>query len=244
MSSAQLLFDAAGRRRSPAAMPGHNAGRAPRNKGMVYPADPPTVDEIVAVMRQTPTERHGLRLRALIVVLWRGGLRIQEALSLIESDLDARRGSILVRRGKGNKRREVGMDRWAWEQLHPWLELRATLPVGSLFCVLRGPTRGRPCSAAGIRVQLHTAAHAGGVRRRVAPHQLRHAHAVEMSREGVPLLVIQRQLGHADLGVTSLGRGGARCRRCRRSVSPTRPPNRTCPFLSIRLSTGHAVAES
>jgi len=40
--------------------------------------------------------------------------------------------------------------------------LRATIPVGSLFCVLRGPTRGRPCSAAGIRVQLHTAAHAGG----------------------------------------------------------------------------------
>ena len=50
-------------------------------------------------------------------------------------------------------------------------------------------------SAAGIRVQLHTAAHAAGVRRRVAPHQLRHAHAVEMSREGVALLVIQRQLG-------------------------------------------------
>jgi RNA-directed DNA polymerase len=40
----------------------------------------------------------------------------------------------------------------------------------------------------------------------------------------------------------SLGRAGARCRRCRRSVSPTRPPNRTCPFLSIRLSTGHAMA--
>jgi hypothetical protein len=58
MSSAQLLFDAAGRRRSPAAMPGHNAGRAPRNEGMVYPADPPTVDEIVAVMRQTPADRH------------------------------------------------------------------------------------------------------------------------------------------------------------------------------------------
>jgi site-specific recombinase XerD len=129
MSSAQLLFDAAGRRRSPAAMPGHNAGNAPRNKGMVYPADPPTVDEIVAVMRQTPTDRHGLRLRALIVVLWRGGLRIQEALSLIESDLDARRGSILVRRGKGNKRREVGMDAWAWSDL-----LRG-LPAGS-SCLL------------------------------------------------------------------------------------------------------------
>lgn len=43
-----------------------------------------------------------------------------------------------------------------------------------------------------------------GVRRRFAPHQLRHAHAVEMAREGVPLNVIQRQLGHTDLGVTSV----------------------------------------
>ena len=98
MSSLQLL-DVTGRRRSPAAMPGHNVGRAPRNKGMVYPADPPTVDEIVAVMRKIPSDRHGIRVRALIVVLWRGGLRIQEALSLIESDLDRRRGAILVRHG-------------------------------------------------------------------------------------------------------------------------------------------------
>jgi len=42
-----------------------------------------------------------------------------------------------------------------------------------------------------------------GVRRRFAPHQLRHAHAVEMSREGTSLIVIQRQLGHADLAITS-----------------------------------------
>lgn len=99
MSSVQLL-DAAGRRRSPATLPGHHAGRAPRNKGVLYPADPPTVEEIVAVMRQAPCDRHGLRLRALIVVLWRGGLRIQEALALIESDLDPRRGSVLVRKGR------------------------------------------------------------------------------------------------------------------------------------------------
>ena len=95
------------------------------------------------------------------------------------------------------------MDRWAWEQLEPWINLRAGLPVGALFCVLRGPTRGRPCSASGIRIQLGETARAAGVRRRFAPHQLRHAHAVEMSREGVPLVIIQRQLGHADLGITS-----------------------------------------
>ena len=137
-------------------------------------------------------------------MLWRAGLRISEALALAESDLDRSRGAVLVRRGKGGKRREVGMDRWAWEQLAPWLTVRASLPVGSLFCVLRGPTRGRRCTAAGIRVRLRNAAAAAGVRRRFAPHQLRHAHAVEMSREGVPLVVIQRQLGHADLGITSV----------------------------------------
>jgi site-specific recombinase XerD len=205
MSSSPVLLDATGRRRSPAAMPGHNAGRPPRNKGVRYPADPPTVEEIVAVMRKIPVDRHGLRLRAMIVVLWRGGLRIQEALDLTEADLDARRGSILVRAGKGNKRREVGMDPWAWsDHLARWVACRTQLPLGPLFCVLDGATRGRPWSATAVRAELRRYALAAGVRRRFAPHQLRHAHAVELAREGVPLPVIQRQLGHSYVSTTSV----------------------------------------
>jgi hypothetical protein len=95
------------------------------------------------VMRAAGDTPDGLRLRGLVVVLWRAGLRISEALGLTESDLAAVRGAILVRRGKGGKRREVGMDRCAWEQLSPWLRTRASLPVGALFCVLRAPARGR-----------------------------------------------------------------------------------------------------
>ncbi len=201
---AEVLFNVAGRRRSPATLPGFNAGRPPRNKGMRYPADPPTVEEVVAVMRMAGDGVQGRRLRALIAVLWRAGLRIHEALALAESDLDHRRGSVLVRRGKGGRRREVGMDDWAWEQLEPWSAVRRELPVGSLFCVINGPTRGRPWSASAVRVELRRTAAAAGVRRRFAPHQLRHAHAVEMAHEGVPLLVIQRQLGHSNLGITSI----------------------------------------
>jgi hypothetical protein len=77
--SSQLLLDAAGRRRSPAAMPGHNAGQAPRNKGLVYPADPPAVDEIVAVMRQTPPDRHGLRTGGTLDNLQGGACRGTES---------------------------------------------------------------------------------------------------------------------------------------------------------------------
>jgi site-specific recombinase XerD len=168
---------------------------------MRYPADAPRTEEIVTVMRGAGDRLHGVRLRGLIVVLWRAGLRIQEALTLTEADLDRRRGSLLVRRGKGGRRRQVGMDDWAWEQLEPWLTARIELPVGPLFCVVNGPTRGRPWSAAAARTELR---HEAGVRRRFAPHQLRHAHAVEMAREGVPLIVIQRQLGHTNLGITSI----------------------------------------
>jgi site-specific recombinase XerD len=200
----ELLLDRAGRRRSPATMPGFHAGRPPGNKGLRYPADPPKVEEIVAVMRAAGDDVHGRRLRALIVILWRAGLRIQEALALAESDLDQRRGALLVRRGKGGRRREVGMDPWGWNELDPWLKQRVQLPVGPLLCVIDGPTRGRPWSSAAARADLRRTAAAAGVRRRFAPHQLRHAHAVEMAREGVPLIVIQRQLGHSNLGITSI----------------------------------------
>ena len=97
----ELLLDRAGRRRSPATLPGFHAGHAPGNKGLRYPADPPKVEEIIAVMRAAGDDAHGRRLRGLIVIMWRAGLRIQEALALTEGDLDQRRGSLLVRRGKG-----------------------------------------------------------------------------------------------------------------------------------------------
>jgi site-specific recombinase XerD len=156
------------------------------------------------VMRRAPDDRHGARLRALIVVLWRAGLRVQEALALGERDLDPRRGSLLVRQGKGGRRREIGMDAWGWEQLTPWLAARVELPIGPLFCIIDGPTQGRSWSSAGVRVEFRRLGTQAGVRRRFAPHQLRHAHAIELAREGVPLNVIQRQLGHANLGTTSI----------------------------------------
>ena len=60
----ELLLARAGRRRSPATMPGFHAGRPPANKGLRYPADPPKVEEIVAVMRAAGDGAHGRRLRA------------------------------------------------------------------------------------------------------------------------------------------------------------------------------------
>lgn len=96
------------------------------------------------------------------------------------------------------------MDEWGWQHLRLWQRARLQLPVGALLCIVSGPTDGRAWSSSGARSSLRRTAADAGVRRRFAPHQLRHAHAVEMAREDVPLNVIQRQLGHANLGVTSV----------------------------------------
>ena len=156
------VLDAADRPRSPATLPGYRCGCVPRNKGRRYPADPPRVEEIIAVMRTAGTGRHGARIRALGVILWRAGLRINEALTLAETDLEVRRGAILVRHGKGGKRREVGMDEWAWEHVEPWRVIRRELPVGPFLCVIEGAhlrwclvaDRRAPSSAASRRSRV------------------------------------------------------------------------------------------
>ena len=75
-------------------------------------------------------------------------------------------------------------------------------PGRPLFCVIAGPTAGHAWSASAARLQLHQVAVEAGIRRRFAPHQLRHAHAVALLREEIPLPLIQRPLGHSHLSTT------------------------------------------
>jgi site-specific recombinase XerD len=242
MSSAVQSLDAAGRRRSPATLSEFHAGRAPGNKGQRYAADPPTVEEIITVMRHARHVRYGNRLNGLIVVLWRAGLRINEALSLTETDLEEQRGSVLIRHGKNDRRRQVGMDAWAWTALAPWLAERAALPVGPLFCVIAGPTAGHAWSAGAARLQLHQVAVEAGVRRRFAPHQLRHAHAVELLREGIPLPMIQRQLGHSHLSTTGTYLQGISSEEIISTVHARRAPIDACQRRTCPLGHNHAGA--
>src|ERR1700733_2043502 len=106
----------------------------------------------------------------------------------------------------------------------PWLAHRVSLPPGPLFCVIDGPTRGHRWSATAARAELRALAVDAGVRRRFAPHQLRHAHAVELAREGVAINIIQRQLGHTDLGTTSTYLQGIDSSEIIDAVRSRRPP--------------------
>jgi site-specific recombinase XerD len=62
--------------------------------------------------------------------------------------------------------------------------------------------QGRPLKPSYVRTMLPRLAARAGITRRVHPHGLRHAHAAELMWEGVPVPIIQRQLGHASLATT------------------------------------------
>jgi site-specific recombinase XerD len=175
-------------------------------------ADLLTVSEIELLMRQcsrrAPT---GVRNRALIAVLWRCGLRIGEARGLAVKDLDPDSGTLVVQRGKGGKRRVVGVDAGTVALVGRWLEVRRKLglPAGGapLFCSLAG----KPLDLSYVRHLLPRLARRAGIERRVHAHGLRHAFAVDLVRSGAPLYVVRDALGHASVATTQvyLSRVGA-----------------------------------
>ena len=83
------------------------------------------------------------------------------------------------------------------------LELLLQLPVGPLLCVITGATRGPHWSSAAARAIPTDCAHSRRTTALRTPPAPARA-SVELAREGVPLIVIQRQLGHSDLGITSV----------------------------------------
>lgn len=182
--------------------PGHHKGREPANKGRRFPPEVLTEAEaralIAACSNRAPT---GIRNRALIAVLYRAGLRLSEALALMPKDVDELAGTIAVLHGKGDRHRTVGLDPGAFALVMRWMDRRARLGITGrqpLFCTLQG-ARLKPSY---IRTLLPRLALRAGVEKRVHPHGLRHTHAFELMMEGVPVPVIQQQLGHSSLATT------------------------------------------
>ena len=167
------------------------------------PTDVYTPAELVRVLEQLSTRSStGIRNRALLAVLWRGGLRCGEALALLPSDLDLARGVLRVRTSKtASGLRQAALDAQACRLLQAWTERRERLGLpgnAPLFCTLAG----RPLYSTYVRALLPRLARAAGLVKRLHPHGLRHAHALELVREGVPLPLIRDQLGHASVATT------------------------------------------
>ena len=91
------------------------------------------------------------------------------------------------------------MDDWAWEILGVWSGYRVTLPVGPLFCVIEGNSRGRAWATTAVRAELRRLVVASGVRRRFAPHQYADPIVKPTPGEGVLAVWVDRGVG---VGIT------------------------------------------
>lgn len=177
--------------------------RRPANKGRRYPAEVLTPDEVRQLIRsasgRAPT---GIRNRALLATMYRGGLRVAEALALHPKDVDADAGTVRILRGKGGRPRTVALDPEAFAFVERWLDRRTKLGIkgrAPLFCTLDGG----PMSTGYVRAMLPRLAARAGLAKRVHAHGLRHSFAAGLAEERVPMNMIQAALGHSSLAITS-----------------------------------------
>jgi integrase/recombinase XerD len=148
----------------------------------------------------------GVRLMALLELLYATGLRVSELVGLPIAALAADRSSLRVR-GKGDKERLVPIGAHARNALGQWLAHRAKLNLpparrGWLF-----PSRGRSGHLTRQRVAqlLHDLAIEVGLDpSRLSPHVLRHAFASHLLANGADLRTVQAMLGHADIATTQI----------------------------------------
>ncbi|MGH9363211.1 MAG: tyrosine-type recombinase/integrase [Thermoanaerobaculia bacterium] len=140
-----------------------------------------------------------LKHRAILMTLYAGGLRVNEAVHLKLSDIDSQRMVIRVEQAKGRKDRYVMLSPKLLEVLRQYW--KAFRPRTWLF---PGQPSDKPIDRATVNRMLHKVQKAAGIRGRVYPHLLRHSFATHLMEHGTHLPVIQRLLGHRSLRSTEI----------------------------------------
>ena len=148
-------------------------------------------NRIQDIMDHCPLDKTGDRDSDLIAFLYGTGLRISEALNLKKEDIDFERNTVLVRNGKNGKARIVAASKLAMDAIADYYT--AAKP--------NTPIWGITDSA--VRKRMRILAKRMGMPR-IHAHSIRHAHAVALAKAGVSLNYIQQQLGHSNIGTTSL----------------------------------------
>ena len=142
------------------------------------------------------------RDRAIAGLMLFSGLRSGEVLALKATDVDIGARWILVQ-GKGSKERRVPLDRDVAGVIHTYLLAERPETVSrALFIVAKGPTRGEPLTAAGLRTIFRYHRARSGVTAGNA-HALRHTFGTALAEAGVDLAVMQSLLGHTHVTTTA-----------------------------------------
>jgi integrase/recombinase XerC len=158
-----------------------------------------TVELLVNGAKTEAARRQALRDQAMLALMLWAGLRESEVAQLDCSDVQIgeRKGRVIVRRGKGDKRREIPLNSEALRAISAWDRVRGNEP-GALFT----GKGGERITGKGIQDRTRVIRLAAGLDEDVTPHALRHTFAKRMVDAGVPIGTVQKLLGHSRLETT------------------------------------------
>lgn len=167
-------------------------------------------DEVEDMLEQIDlSTESGLRDRAIIELLYSGGLRVSELVGLNRDSINLDRREFMVR-GKGSKDRPIFISQACADRVRDYLDARAdSLPA--LFLnnsrnLQTADTSGdyRRMTARSIERIVEKYARLAGITKHVSPHTLRHSFATDLLMNGADLRSVQSMLGHADISTTQI----------------------------------------
>ena len=168
-----------------------------------------SMPEIEKILGSFTKSISGIRNRALIAIMFAGGLRVSEAINLMPSDIDEAKNEILIRNGKGGKTRRVGLLLSLIPYLERWLEQRKSLGFNGkepIFCThTKGKKRkqsGEAISADYVRGFLARLQTKLDLDKRLHSHAFRHSLASLLMERNQNLSTISAQLGHCSTSTT------------------------------------------
>ena len=152
-------------------------------------------DEVKALIHHTENAKH----RAMLMLAYGLGLRLNEVLALTPADIDAKRMALYVRSGKGKKDRDLPLTESLLLLLRE--QYRQFRPETYLF---EGQTPGEQYSERSLQQVVKQAAERAGIRRPVTLHMLRHSYATHLLEAGTDIRIIQDLLGHSSIKTTEI----------------------------------------
>jgi site-specific recombinase XerD len=140
-----------------------------------------------------------LKYKAIIALLYSGGLRLEECVNLNVSDIDSSRMVVNIHQGKGAKDRITLLSQSALDILRQyWIQYKPQ------ECLFEGNVSGKRIHRRTVEEIVAVAGFKTGLRRRIKTHTLRHSFATHLHEDGVSLQVIQHLLGHERIDTTCM----------------------------------------
>ncbi len=167
-------------------------------------------DEVEDMLNEIDTSTEsGLRDRAIIELLYSGGLRVSELVGLNRDSINLERREFMVR-GKGSKDRPIFISEACADRVQDYLDAR-TDSLPALFLnnsrnLQAVDTSGnyRRITARSVERIVEKYARLAGITKKVTPHTLRHSFATDLLMNGADLRSVQSMLGHADISTTQV----------------------------------------